>query len=140
VRPHLAIDYAAPRGTPVWAVADGVVQFAGRNRGNGIQVLLRHRSGYKTYYNHLSRIARGVHRGARISQKQVIGYVGSTGLSTGPHLDYRVSHNGRFVNPLNEKFVPGKSVDKARREQFLEHARALLERLEKDAPFSVDRT
>jgi murein DD-endopeptidase MepM/ murein hydrolase activator NlpD len=117
-----------------------VVQFAGRNRGNGIQVLLRHRSGYKTYYNHLSRIARGVLRGARISQKQVIGYVGSTGLSTGPHLDYRVSHNGRFVNPLNEKFVPGKSVDKARREQFLEHARALLERLEKDAPFSVDRT
>jgi murein DD-endopeptidase MepM/ murein hydrolase activator NlpD len=137
VRPHLAIDYAAPTGTPVWAVADGVVQFAGRNRGNGIQVLLRHHRGYRTYYNHLSRIARGVHRGARISQKQVIGYVGSTGLSTGPHLDYRVSHNGRFVNPLSEKFVPGKAISKAQRKRFLQHAGALLERLDREAPFRL---
>jgi murein DD-endopeptidase MepM/ murein hydrolase activator NlpD len=135
VRPHLAIDYAAPTGTPVWAVARGVVQFAGRKGGNGIQVLLRHRSGYKTYYNHLSRVARGVRRGARVSQKQVIGYVGSTGLSTGPHLDYRVSHNGRFVNPLSERFVPGKPIARADRNEFLEHARALVRRLEEEAPF-----
>jgi murein DD-endopeptidase MepM/ murein hydrolase activator NlpD len=106
VRPHLAIDYAAPTGTPVWAVADGTVEFAGRKGGNGIQVLLHHRSGYKTYYNHLSRVARGIKRGVRVRQKTVIGYVGSTGLSTGPHLDYRVSVNGRFVNPLSEKFCP----------------------------------
>ena len=137
VRPHLAIDYAAPRGTPVWAIADGVVQFAGRNRGNGIQVLLRHRSGYKTYYNHLSRIARGVRAGVRVTQKQVIGYVGSTGLSTGPHLDYRVSHNGRFVNPLSERFVPGRPIANAHRDQFLRHARALVERLEQEAPFQL---
>jgi murein DD-endopeptidase MepM/ murein hydrolase activator NlpD len=137
VRPHLAIDYAAPSGTPVWAIADGIVQFAGRKGGNGIQVLLRHRSGYKTYYNHLSRIARGVRRGARVSQKQVIGYVGSTGLSTGPHLDYRVSHHGKFVNPLSERFVPGKAIAKARRAQYLEYARALVERLEKEAPFPL---
>jgi len=137
VRPHLAIDYAAPTGTPVWAVAEGVVQFAGRKGGNGIQVLLRHRSGYKTYYNHLSRITRGVRRGVRVSQKQVIGYVGSTGLSTGPHLDYRVSHNGTFVNPLSEKFLPGKPIVKAQRAQFLEHARALVERLEQEAPFQL---
>jgi murein DD-endopeptidase MepM/ murein hydrolase activator NlpD len=137
VRPHLAIDYAAPTGTPVWAVADGVVQFAGRNRGNGIQVLLRHRRGYRTYYNHLSRIASGVRRGGRVSQKQVIGYVGSTGLSTGPHLDYRVSHNGRFVNPLSEQFVPGKPVAKTHRDRFLQHARVLLERLEHEAPFQL---
>jgi murein DD-endopeptidase MepM/ murein hydrolase activator NlpD len=136
VRPHLAIDYAAPTGTPVWAVADGVVQFAGRKGGNGIQVLLRHRSGYKTYYNHLSRIARGVRSGARVSQKQVIGYVGSTGLSTGPHLDYRVSRHGRFVNPLSEKFLPGEPIAKAQRAQFMEYARALGERLEEEAPFS----
>jgi murein DD-endopeptidase MepM/ murein hydrolase activator NlpD len=137
VRPHLAIDYAAPTGTPVWAIADGVVQFAGGNRGNGIQVLLRHRSGYKTYYNHLSRIARGVSAGVRVSQKQVIGYVGSTGLSTGPHLDYRVSHNGKFVNPLSERFVPGEPIAKAHREQFLQRARALVERLEQEAPFHL---
>jgi murein DD-endopeptidase MepM/ murein hydrolase activator NlpD len=137
VRPHLAIDYAAPRGTPVWAIADGIVQFAGRKGGNGIQVLLRHRSGYKTYYNHLSRVARGVRRGARVSQRQVIGYVGSTGLSTGPHLDYRVSHYGRFVNPLSERFVPGKPIPKGQRAQYLEHARLLVERLEKEAPFAL---
>jgi murein DD-endopeptidase MepM/ murein hydrolase activator NlpD len=137
VRPHLAIDYAAPTGTPVWAIADGMVQFAGRKGGNGIQVLLRHRSGYKTYYNHLSRIALGVRSGARVSQKQVIGYVGSTGLSTGPHLDYRVSHNGRFVNPLSERFVPGKPIAKARRAQYREYARALVERLEKEAAFPL---
>ncbi|MFA7282448.1 MAG: M23 family metallopeptidase [Sterolibacterium sp.] len=135
VRPHLAIDYAAPIGTPVWAVAEGVVQFARRNGGNGIQVLLGHRSGYKTYYNHLSRVARGMRRGVRVGQKQVIGYVGSTGLSTGPHLDYRVSHNGTFVNPLSERFLPGKPIAKAQRAQFLEHARIIIERLEKEAPF-----
>ena len=137
VRPHLAIDFAAPTRTPVWAVADGVVRFAGRKGGNGIQVLLRHRGGYATYYNHLSRIARGVRRGVRVSQKQVIGYVGSTGLSTGPHLDYRVSHNGTFVNPLSERFLPGKPIAKAQRAQFLENARALVERLEQEAPFQL---
>lgn len=137
IRPHLAIDYAAPRGTPVRAIADGIVQFAGRKGGNGIQVLLRHRSGYKTYYNHLSRIARGVRRGARVSQKQVIGFVGSTGLSTGPHLDYRVSHRGKLVNPLSERFVPGKPIATAQRAQYLEYARALVERLEKEAPFPL---
>ena len=136
VRPHLAIDYAAPTGTPVWAVAEGTVQFAGRNRGNGIQVVLRHRSGYKTYYNHLSRVARGVRRGARVAQKQVVGYVGSTGLSTGPHLDYRVSQHGRFVNPLNERFLPGEPVARAQRAAFLQAARALVERLEKETQYS----
>jgi murein DD-endopeptidase MepM/ murein hydrolase activator NlpD len=133
VRPHLAIDYAAPIGTPVWAVADGTVRFAGRNGGNGIQVRLRHRSGYETYYNHLSRIASGVRRGGRVAQKQVIGYVGSTGLSTGPHLDYRVARHGRFVNPLNEKFLPGEPIPAPQKTRFLEHAARLLQRLQSDA-------
>jgi len=133
-RPHLAIDYAAPTGTPVWAVADGVVLFAGRNRGNGIQVQLRHRTGYQTYYNHLSRVGRGIRRGVNVGQKQVIGYVGSTGLSTGPHLDYRVKHSGKFVNPLNEKFLPGEQIAAAHRAQFLERARAFVARLEQEAP------
>jgi len=134
VRPHLAIDYAAPTGTPVWAVADGTVRFAGRSGGNGIQVRLRHRAGYETYYNHLSRVARGIRSGARVSQKQVIGYVGSTGLSTGPHLDYRVAKHGRFVNPLSEKFLPGEPIPKASRAQFLEQARTLAERLQEESP------
>jgi murein DD-endopeptidase MepM/ murein hydrolase activator NlpD len=133
VRPHLAIDYAAPTGTPVWAVAHGTVEFAGRKGGNGIQVLLRHRAGYKTYYNHLSRVAKGVRRGATVSQKQVIDYVGSTGLSTGPHLDYRISRNGTFVNPLNEKFLPGDPIPTGQRAAFAAHARQLLERLEQAA-------
>jgi murein DD-endopeptidase MepM/ murein hydrolase activator NlpD len=133
VRPHLAIDYAAPTGTPVWAVADGTVEFAGRKGGNGIQVLLRHRSGYKTYYNHLSRVARGIRSGVRVQQKAVIGYVGSTGLSTGPHLDYRVSINGRFVNPLSEKFLPGDPVPAARRAEFVAHARQLIAQLDATA-------
>ncbi|HEU0202267.1 MAG TPA: M23 family metallopeptidase [Burkholderiaceae bacterium] len=137
VRPHLAIDYAAPAGTPVWAVADGSVVFAGRKGGNGIQVLLRHRGGYQTYYNHLSRIGAGVRDGARVTQKQVIGYVGSTGLSTGPHLDYRVSHNGKFVNPLGEKFLPGEPIAQKDRARFLEEARALMARLEQEAPFRL---
>jgi murein DD-endopeptidase MepM/ murein hydrolase activator NlpD len=130
VRPHLAIDYAAPTGTPVWAVADGTVEFAGRKGGNGIQVLLRHRGDYKTYYNHLSGIAAGVRPGARVKQKQVIGRVGSTGLSTGPHLDYRVSRNGTFVNPLHEKFIAGEPVPRSALADFQSHARALLARLQ----------
>ena len=114
-----------------------MVQFAGRNRGNGIQVVLRHRSGYRTYYNHLSRLGRGVRAGVRVAQKRVIGYVGSTGLSTGPHLDYRVSHHGRFVNPLAERFVPGKPIAAAVRPQFIEHARSVVETLEAQAPFQL---
>jgi murein DD-endopeptidase MepM/ murein hydrolase activator NlpD len=126
VRPHLAIDYAAPIGTPVWAVADGVVEHAGWKGGNGIQVLLRHKGGYRTYYNHLSRVAKGLRPGVRVQQKQVIGQVGSTGISTGPHLDYRVSHNGKFVNPLNEKFAPGEPIPEAERARFVETARAYV--------------
>lgn len=142
VRPHLAIDYAAPSGTPVWAVADGVVTFAGRSGGNGIQVSVRHRAGYETYYNHLSRLGKGIRRGTRVEQKQVIGQVGSTGISTGPHLDYRVKHGNDFVNPLNEKFLPGKKIDPAHRPQFNEQARALLARLEQEQTLqlTIDRS
>ena len=135
VRPHLAVDYAAPVGTPVRAVADGRVLIAGWNGGNGIQVHLRHHAGYETVYNHLSRLAPGVRPGGRVSQRQVIGYVGSTGLSTGPHLDYRVAKNGRFVNPLGEKFIPGPPLDGAEHGRFLRLARENVRRLEDAAPF-----
>jgi len=134
VRPHLAIDYGAPVGTPVRAVADGVVVHAGWNGGNGIQVHLRHRSGYETQYNHLSRIAPGLQAGARVRQKQIIGNVGATGLATGPHLDYRVAKNGTFVNPLGEKFIPGEPIPAAARADFQRQSRELLARLEATAP------
>lgn len=133
VRPHLAIDYAAPVGTPVRAVADGVVLRAGWNRGNGIQVILKHRAGYQTMYNHLSKAV--VKPGARVSQRQIIGRVGSTGLSTGPHLDYRVSKGGRFVNPLSEKFLPGDPLAGSRRAEFERKAKRLVRRLEEEVPF-----
>ena len=135
VRPHLAIDYAAPVGTPVRAVADGVIVHAGWNGGNGIQVHLRHRSGYETQYNHLSRIAPGLRAGLRVRQKQIIGNVGATGLATGPHLDYRVARNGTFVNPLSEKFIPGEPIPAATRADFNRYAQELVARLEIAAPF-----
>jgi murein DD-endopeptidase MepM/ murein hydrolase activator NlpD len=135
VRPHLAIDYGAPMGTPVRAVADGVVTTAGWDGGNGISVTIRHRSGFGTMYNHLSKVAGGVRRGVRVSQREVIGFVGMTGLATGPHLDYRVSRHGQFVNPLSEKFIPGEPLAGAERVRFLEHARASLVRLAADKPF-----
>ena len=135
VRPHLAVDYGAPVGTPVRAVADGAVVVAGWNGGNGIQVHLRHHAGYETQYNHLSRLGPGVRAGTRVSQRQVIGYVGSTGLSTGPHLDFRVAKNGRFVNPLDEKFIPGQPLDGAEHRRYLKDARALVRRLEDSSPF-----
>jgi murein DD-endopeptidase MepM/ murein hydrolase activator NlpD len=135
VRPHLAVDYAAPTGTPVRAVADGVVEAAGWRGGNGLSITLRHPRGYKTMYNHLSKIA--VRPGQRVSQRQVIGRVGSTGLSTGPHLDYRVMKHGRFVNPLSERFIPGQPVPAARMPAFRRHLGDLLQRLEKEAPFDA---
>lgn len=135
VRPHLAIDYAAPAGTPVRAVADAMVVSAGWDGGNGLSVLLSHRAGYQTMYNHLSRLAGGVRRGARVAQRQVIGFVGMTGLATGPHLDYRISKNGMWVNPLAERFVAGEPIAAAERAAFDAHAKALVSRLERDAAF-----
>lgn len=133
VRPHLAIDYGAPLGTPVRAVADGTVEAAGPHGGHGLSITLRHARGYKTMYNHLSKIA--VRPGQRVHQRQIIGRVGSTGLSTGPHLDYRIIKNGRFVNPLDERFIPGVPVPAELQPAFRQHLMSLLERLEREAPF-----
>jgi murein DD-endopeptidase MepM/ murein hydrolase activator NlpD len=132
VRPHRAIDYAAPVGTPVRAVSDGVVRRAGWDGGSGLSIRLRHARGYETMYNHLSKIH--IRKGQRVRQRQIIGRVGSTGLSTGPHLDYRVIKNGKFVNPLGEKFVPGAPLSARQRRAFQKRARAFLERLDRDAP------
>ena len=118
VFPHYGVDYAAPPGTPVWAVADGVVMACGWNGGYGKQVILRHINGYRTCYGHLSRYGKGIKKGVHVQQKQIIGYVGSTGLSTGPHLDYRLTKNGRFRNPLREGFPSGIPIRKVEMETF----------------------
>jgi murein DD-endopeptidase MepM/ murein hydrolase activator NlpD len=137
LRPHLAIDYGAPTGTPVRAVADGVVESARWIGGNGLSITLRHARGYKTMYNHLSKVS--VRGGQRVRQRDIIGRVGSTGLSTGPHLDYRVMKNGRFVNPLSEKFIPGAPVPRERRKGFQAHLDGLLDRLEREAVIEPER-
>ena len=100
----------APTGTPVVALGDGVVTFRGTNGGFGKSIQITHRGGYVTYYGHLSGYAKGIKKGARVSQGEVIGYVGSTGVSTGPHLDFRVRLNGKFINPLSLKPVNGPSL------------------------------
>ena len=124
--PHYGVDYGAPTGTPVHVTADGTVTLAARNGGGGNMVTVRHTNGYVTNYLHLSRYGKGVRRGTRVSQGQVIGYVGSTGLSTGPHLDYRVTLNGKWINPLAISSPAVKPLSEDRLQRFLAHALAVL--------------
>jgi murein DD-endopeptidase MepM/ murein hydrolase activator NlpD len=131
------VDYGAPVGTPVRAVADGTVLMAGWQGGNGISVTVRHARGYETMYNHLSVAL--VRPGERVRQRQVIARVGATGLATGPHLDYRVKKDGQWVNPLGEKFIPGEPVPARRRGAFDRHLETLIERLDREAPLEGDR-
>jgi murein DD-endopeptidase MepM/ murein hydrolase activator NlpD len=123
-RPHLGIDYAAPAGTPVQAASDGVVELAGWQGEYGKAVRLRHANGYETLYGHLSRI--DVRRGQRVAQGTRLGAVGATGLATGPHLDYRMTRNGGFVDPLHIQLPPAQPVARGERSAFeSEAARAL---------------
>ncbi len=134
VRPHRGVDYAAPTGTPVWSVAGGTVRHAGWKGQAGKTVIVRHPRGYETFYNHLSRVARGVRAGARVKQGQVIGYVGQTGLATGPHLDFRVKKNGRWVNPLTERYPAGDPVPPDELDTYRAWAAGWVDRLEALAP------
>ncbi len=105
-RMHRGIDFAARPGTPIYAAGDGTVAYAGRNGAYGLYIRIRHNSRYQTAYAHMRALRRGVRRGTRVSQGQVIGYVGSTGLSTGPHLHYEILVGGRQVNPLSVSLPP----------------------------------
>lgn len=120
-RPHYGVDYGAPTGTPVRVTANGSVAFVGWDRGGGKTVKVRHPNGFLTAYLHLSRYARGIRRGARVEQGQVVGYVGATGLATAPHLDYRVQHNGRWIDPLEVKSEPAPPIPERDLARF--HAR-----------------
>jgi murein DD-endopeptidase MepM/ murein hydrolase activator NlpD len=127
VRPHLGVDYAAPVGTPVQAVAAGTVVGAGQSEGSGKMVRLSHAGGYETRYLHLSRIA--VKSGTRVDQGSIIGYVGSSGLSTGPHLDFRILKKGSAINPSKVIFPPGKPVSRAQFSSFAELRDDLMNKL-----------
>ncbi len=106
VRPHYGVDYAARSGTPIMATAAGVVEKKAYDKGNGNYVVLRHSNGYQTYYLHMRGFHKNLRVGADVDQGQVIGYVGSTGYSTGPHLDYRIRKNGSWINPLTFRATP----------------------------------
>jgi murein DD-endopeptidase MepM/ murein hydrolase activator NlpD len=136
VRPHYGVDYAAPPGTPIWAVADGTVTFCGWNGGYGKQVILRHKNGYTTHYGHLSSYGHGIRKGVGVQQKQIIGYVGSTGLSTGPHLDYRLAKDHQFRNPLRETFPTGLPIEKGEIETFQKKRDEMLVWLEGGSIYS----
>ena len=137
--PHYGVDYGAPVGTAVHVTGDGTVTFAGSKGGGGNTVSVRHTNGYETNYLHLSRYGKGIQRGARVRQGQVIGYVGSTGLSTGPHLDYRVTLNGKWINPLAISSPPVQPLSEERLKRFLAHALAVLSLIIDEPPPSGAR-
>lgn len=136
-RPHEGVDYGAPTGTPVKAVGDGVVTGRGWAGGYGNQVVIRHGGGLESLYSHLSGYARGLREGQHVRQGQVVGFVGSTGLSTGPHLDFRLRQNGRFINPakaINPRDTP---VSARNMENFRRAMRAEKALLEREAPLAA---
>lgn len=125
VRPHYGIDYSAPTGTPVSAVADGVVTFAARKGANGNLIRIKHLSGYESTYGHLSRFAKSLRKGKKVNQGDVIGYVGSTGLSTGPHLDFRLKQKGKPLNFLKIKRSSSGSVTGKAKEEVIQKINTL---------------
>ena len=130
-RAHHGVDYAAPKGTPVYAIGSGkVIKKAYQANGAGYYLKIRHNSTYTTSYMHLSGYAKGLKEGDYVKQKQVIGYVGSTGISTGPHLDFRVYENGKPINPLTIKSQPKMPISKENNEAFAVVRDSLVKRLE----------
>lgn len=127
-RAHEGVDYGAPTGTPVWSVGDGQVRLAGWNGGCGKTVIVRHRNGYESVYCHLSGIA--VSAGKPVAQKQIVGWVGATGLATGPHLHYAVKRGGRFMNPLQLKVPREAPIPEKWMADFREKLAPLRARLE----------
>ncbi len=128
-RPHPGIDYAAPTGTPVVAVGDGRVISKGWKNGYGRFIAIRHNNRYTTTYGHLSRYASKISKGSVVKQGQVIGYVGATGLATGPHLDFRMKKNGRFVNPLKVRLPAARPISPDYLEAFRQRAAYLEDKL-----------
>jgi len=131
-RPHLGVDYAAAKGTPVHSIGDGIITRKGYQKGGGGNYMyIKHNSVYTTSYMHLNNYARGIHTGVRVHQGQLIGYVGMTGLATGPHLDFRVYKNGAPMDPLKVKSPPVKPISKNNMTSFLSLKDSLTTELNK---------
>ncbi|MGB8319752.1 MAG: peptidoglycan DD-metalloendopeptidase family protein [Ignavibacteriaceae bacterium] len=139
-RPHLGIDYAAPTGTPIHSVGDGIVIEAAYSSGNGRFVKIRHNSVYSTQYLHMSMIAKGIRTGVSVKQGETIGYVGSTGLATGPHLCFRLWKYGAQVNPLKEKIPPSHPVNEDNLNAFNKKKESILKELKEIQLPSEDNT
>lgn len=129
--PHHGVDYVAATGTAVWAAADGRVTFVGQKGPNGNLVIVRHNNGYQSYYAHLSRFAGGLKAGKRVKQHDVLGYVGSTGRSTGPHLHFGLKRGARFLDPLKVLNTPGPPLVGKTAQRFRTHAQAMQRQLER---------
>lgn len=136
-RPHYGTDYAAPYGTPIYAVGDGVVSRASYTKGNGNFVKIKHSKTYQTQYLHMQKFAKGISVGSHVKQGQVIGYVGSTGLATGPHVCFRFWKDGRQVNHLKMKFPPAKALPDAELPKFEKQRDYYMNLLNEAQPRSV---
>jgi len=140
-RPHRGIDYAAAYGTPIRSIGDGTVIQAAYSRGAGRYIKIRHNSVYTTAYLHLSRFNKGIYKGARVKQGTIIGYVGSTGLSTGPHLDFRFWKNGHPVNPLHVKAPPVEPIKPENKYAYDSVRHIMIDKLAQiKAPYKKDST
>jgi len=137
--PHWGVDYGAPVGTPVMATAEGVVRFVGSRGGAGNEVEISHAGGFITAYLHLSRYASGIRPGVRVGQGQVIGFVGNSGMSTGPHLDYRITQNGHHINPLTVGKEPAPPLPKGELPRFARWAGEVLGLLAVPGPVAAQR-
>ncbi|KJH81697.1 peptidase M23 [Pseudomonas fluorescens] len=132
IRAHKGVDYAAPRGTPIKAAGDGKVLLAGRRGGYGNTVIIQHGNTYRTLYGHMQGFAKGVKTGGSVKQGQVIGYIGTTGLSTGPHLHYEFQVNGVHVDPLGQKLPMADPIAKGERARFLAQSQPLMARMDQE--------
>ncbi|MBF7728454.1 peptidoglycan DD-metalloendopeptidase family protein [Pseudomonas sp. N040] len=132
IRAHQGVDYAAARGTPIKAAGDGKVILAGRKGGYGNTVILQHGSNYKTLYAHMQGFAKGIRSGSAVKQGQIIGYIGTTGLSTGPHLHYEFQVNGRHVDPLAQKKLMADPIASSEKAKFLQLSQPLMAQMDQE--------
>ena len=132
IRAHKGVDYAAPRGTPIKAAGDGKVLLAGRKGGYGNAVIIQHNQRYRTLYGHMQGFAKGIRNGVTVKQGQVIGYIGTTGLSTGPHLHYEFQVDGTQVDPLSIKMAMADPISSGEKQRFLQQSKPLLARMEQE--------
>jgi murein DD-endopeptidase MepM/ murein hydrolase activator NlpD len=132
IRAHKGVDYAAPRGTPIKAAGDGRVALAGRHGGYGNAVIIQHGQRYRTLYAHMQGFAKGVRSGSNVKQGQIIGYIGTTGLSTGPHLHYEFQINGTHVDPLSQKLPMSDPIARSEKARFMQQSKPLMAQMDKE--------